>query len=300
MTHHHPNSQYVPRLAARSRYAVHGSLVDFGTGSDRNSNTSFYVEVGIDESNHTLTRDGWKFRIVRWDNGNENTVQVHDPFGNRLIDHYLGSAPTEPMVVPFEFHRDGDDVTLVVHAGEERLEATGSLPLDTDARHVMLRHTIFGFDADSTQFGWANLQVFDLNETSSAFDMWRARHFSAEELDDPEISGEHASPAGDGMPNLLKYALGLDPRRPAAPEERPTVSLYDESLALLYRPDADAADVALVPEVSDNLLDWESGDAFVEVTEESVDGATLVRARSVESITDRSSLFIRLRAEREP
>jgi hypothetical protein len=42
---------------------------------------------------------------------------------------------------------------------------------------------------------------------------WAAQHFTAEELADPQVSDPDAIYGIDGMPNILKYALGLDPKR---------------------------------------------------------------------------------------
>jgi hypothetical protein len=50
----------------------------------------------------------------------------------------------------------------------------------------------------------------------SPLDTWRAAHFTLAQLADPAISGPHADPDGDGLPNLLEYALDLDPLTPAA------------------------------------------------------------------------------------
>lgn len=44
---------------------------------------------------------------------------------------------------------------------------------------------------------------------------WKATHFDAVELADPTISGDHADPDGDGIPNLLEFALGGDPKSPS-------------------------------------------------------------------------------------
>jgi hypothetical protein len=72
----------------------------------------------------------------------------------------------------------------------------------------------FGEDANG------ELYIVSLNGgvyqiTQSAWHLWRNRHFNEAEIHDPKISGPEASPQGDGIPNLLKFALGLDPRKPA-------------------------------------------------------------------------------------
>lgn len=43
-------------------------------------------------------------------------------------------------------------------------------------------------------------------------DAWLTTHFNQTERADPAISGPLADPAGDGLPNRLKYALDLNPR----------------------------------------------------------------------------------------
>lgn len=47
------------------------------------------------------------------------------------------------------------------------------------------------------------------------FGGWQVEHFSRAELDDPAISGPEANPSGDGLPNLLKYALDHAPWTPS-------------------------------------------------------------------------------------
>ena len=45
---------------------------------------------------------------------------------------------------------------------------------------------------------------------------WLKTRFTAAELLDPALSGDLASPAGDGVGNLLKYAFNLEPRAAGA------------------------------------------------------------------------------------
>lgn len=59
----------------------------------------------------------------------------------------------------------------------------------------------------------------DSNETSAEItgtplDQWRFTQFGTTDSNDP-VGGDLATPQKDGVPNLLKYALGLDPHQPA-------------------------------------------------------------------------------------
>jgi hypothetical protein len=46
------------------------------------------------------------------------------------------------------------------------------------------------------------------------WDAWRLEHFTAQEIADPAVSGEHADPDQDRLPNLLEFAFHFDPRSP--------------------------------------------------------------------------------------
>ncbi|MBS0661431.1 MAG: choice-of-anchor J domain-containing protein [Verrucomicrobia bacterium] len=46
---------------------------------------------------------------------------------------------------------------------------------------------------------------------SGGYDQWRSTRFSASDLLNAGISGPNGTPAGDGITNLMKYALGLTP-----------------------------------------------------------------------------------------
>lgn len=56
---------------------------------------------------------------------------------------------------------------------------------------------------------------FQVTVTGETYATWAAGQFTASELADPAISGPDASPAGDGLANLLKYALGLAAKTPS-------------------------------------------------------------------------------------
>ena len=75
-----------------------------------------------------------------------------------------------------------------------------------------------------------------------------------------------AIPAGDGIPNLLKYALNLNPKAPGA-SGLPVAGLISTGsgnfMTLTYTQAIAASDITYVPEVSSDLQTWNSGVGYV-------------------------------------
>lgn len=116
------------------------------------------------------------------------------------------------------------------------------------------------------------------------FDAWRQEHFSAAELSDPAISGADASPAGDGVSNLMKYALDLSPWIPIGSTELPKGAIDEGGRLILgYWERTDVDDITYVPEVSEDLVTWTSGaEHVVEVYRSSIgENLEAVEARAV-------------------
>ncbi len=92
-----------------------------------------------------------------------------------------------------------------------------------------------------------------LDGVPTHFAAWQAGVFSPAELADPAISGEDARPFGDGIPNLLRYALGADGGEPPL---LPRFEVADGVAAFRFRYDPARFDLVYRVEASDDLSDW--------------------------------------------
>ena len=117
---------------------------------------------------------------------------------------------------------------------------------------------------------------------------------------DPALWGVNDSPAGDGVPNLMKYALGLPPLIPAAGVTGSFGFIEkddDRHLALSFSLNPDAEDISTRIEVSEDLENWHHGE-----------GQTVVISQTASSLHVRDALslapgqprrFLRLAVERD-
>jgi hypothetical protein len=92
---------------------------------------------------------------------------------------------------------------------------------------------------------------------------WLRANFTAAQLMNPAVSGDAADPANDGLPNLLKYALGLDPNSTTANPFSASVS--NGIFNLTYALSLAATDVSVTPQWSTNLLTWSPGTNFYRI-----------------------------------
>jgi type VI protein secretion system component Hcp len=104
--------------------------------------------------------------------------------------------------------------------------------------------------------------------------LWRTEFFTAEQLADPSLEanlwGDLADPNGDGIPNLLAYALGLHPLDPiAGPMPTPELTEIDgqQRLSISFVRVRDSG-LEFRPWVSSSLSGpWETGPEHVEEVE---------------------------------
>jgi len=112
--------------------------------------------------------------------------------------------------------------------------------------------------------------------------------------------GELDTPAGDGVSNLMKYALGVPPMEDAG-LALPSLSLVDEpdkptALALVFAKNPDADGIRYTLEISTDLVSWAGVDTTTEPVGVNAVGVEMVRMRESTPATA-SRRFARLKVE---
>ena len=145
----------------------------------------------------------------------ENTGQVWTDTNRVSVGNQWGHSPVLTEVVPFTLTLPVGTNYVQAWSLDERGQRKAALALTGNASSTTLTIT--------TNSGsiWYEL---DVARWVASFDLWRERYFAADELSNPAVSGEAASPDGDGMANLLKYYAGLPGQAPAAADRKPTAA----------------------------------------------------------------------------
>ncbi|WP_269541338.1 right-handed parallel beta-helix repeat-containing protein [Cerasicoccus fimbriatus] len=125
-----------------------------------------------------------------------------------------------------------------------------------------------------------------------AITAWRNAEFPGA----PAESGLLADPDGDGVPNIVEFALGLDPNHP----DGAGVSVREDAegrLEITFQRPQSSQGVGYSVEISSGLDAWLSGEPFVEIVEviNNGDGTEKVRVRTKFNASDLDSLFARLK-----
>ncbi|AQQ70508.1 hypothetical protein SMSP2_00860 [Limihaloglobus sulfuriphilus] len=142
-------------------YSVYGSLIDYDNlMSSRDTETSVFVEADVDEATNQLQRAGFEIRLERYA---DRTMKIaaYDPQGVLLKEIPLPETETVPYEVPFEFSRNGDQVTIVLAKDFDGIEDSVTLTdsLDVNNNKMRLYHAVSGESGDHGLFGWANLEM---------------------------------------------------------------------------------------------------------------------------------------------
>jgi len=115
----------------------------------------------------------------------------------------------------------------------------------------------------------------------SQFENWREQNFTTTQLSDWSVSGDNGNPSGDGITNLVKYALGLTPGKPAT-SGMPSigaVTIGGKSYSTLTFTDQPAlTDITYTVQVSTDLRTWQSGSQYTLRTDNGTTNTAVYRA----------------------
>jgi hypothetical protein len=144
------------------------------------------------------------------------------------------------------------------------------------------------------------------SENVGPFSAWAAAKFGSA-YGDPKTQatlwGHNADPDGDGISNLLEYAFGLDPKTPSR-NGLPIVGLATRSedgmtyLTLTYSTPVYATGLTFIPQISTNLVNWQSGpNATAVVSDTIANGIRTVVIRDITPASGNTRRFIRVLVE---
>ncbi len=127
------------------------------------------------------------------------------------------------------------------------------------------------------------------------FASWQLARFSPEQLADPAVSGPNGSFANDGVTNLVKYALGLEPSQDAS-ASLPEISADANSWILTYSRPTTLEDVTFTVQVSTDLATWTATGVTHEL-QSTVEGRQTWQGRYPKS--GATNAFLRLQVTRQ-
>ena len=139
----------------------------------------------------------------------------------------------------------------------------------------------------------------------ATFASWQQQNFTAAEFIDPSISGDMATPAGDGVPNLIKYSANLGAKTFGVGAV-PTFGLgsigANRYLTLSYRKASAVSDLIFSTELNGGSLapgTWAAGGVLFGQPVSNADGTQTITMRDEVAISSATKVrFMRVRVTR--
>ena len=204
------------------------------------------------------------------------TVTAGNP-ANFTVSATGTPAPT------FQWRKSGQAIIGNPSATTDTLTLANAQPGDAGSYDVCVTNSAGSIPSDSVTL-----------TVAAGFDAWRLNNFSSSDLLDPARRGPNVVYGVDGMPNLVKYALGLPPTQNAT-IGLPQVSTTATDWVYTYQRPADRTDVTFTVECSTDLLTWSSAGVIHEFVS-TTDGIDTWHGRY--PLASAGNLFFRLRVDR--
>jgi len=100
-------------------------------------------------------------------------------------------------------------------------------------------------------------------EVKGQFEAWREANFTSAQLSNWSLSGDHGQPAGDGVSNLVKYALNLPAKTTAPTGALPAIGQEVLSgsgyLTISFTQQSSLTDITYTVQASTDLVNWTTG-----------------------------------------
>jgi alpha-tubulin suppressor-like RCC1 family protein len=216
--------------------------------------------------------------------------------GERGFVYAVSAANATPEI-------GGSGVSKLVMPGE-----IGDFSLEVTGLTAATTYSFRAYATNSAGISYSNVAVFTTTTAAgSPSETWRQLHFGTN--DNTGNAAELATPDGDGITNLMKYALGLTPGTNGAgglPKAKIATSSGSRYLSLNFRRDPSHNDVTIVVEAQAKLGGtWTeiarsaNGAAFTGpggVTEtDAANGTKDVEVRDTQTIGSAARRFMRVR-----
>ena len=102
--------------------------------------------------------------------------------------------------------------------------------------------------------------TLNVSENTREYNLWKSSNFTQSELENPEVSGDLATPANDGVTNLQKFAMGFSAKTAVSPSDaslRPVSDPnYDISFEFYKSASVSAEDIKIAIQESDDMSNW--------------------------------------------
>jgi hypothetical protein len=219
---------------------------------------------------------------------------------------YGAAIPVAGTFAPDSLNNTGETLTLNDATGREIVSFTWDddwLPHSDGEGWSMVPRNPVNTATLNAAAGWAlsiqrNGNPGSANGTSFAteFAAWQTANFTAEELANPAVSGMGADPLQEGIPHLLRYALGLTPQASAI-RSMPAAVISGGMLRFDFRRLKGAADIDYTVETSAELGAWTPLTGQPVLLNDNGDGTETVR---LETPATAPRKYARLRVQTRP
>jgi len=252
----------------------------------------------------TLGTTGWAVQL-QFGTGGRLFVSSGQVIGDLAEQRWV---PDEPNVLEVTFDAETAKFSLRLNDEEVVVMAFGQPTTEFDFAGAVAKTISYLNLQVSAVAGAGNLYYDSIHiegewaeiEEPAGLAGWRMEHFGS-----PDNAGDgsnDADPEGDGVRNLVEYALGGDPTVADRWSILPILSVEDQKLVLTVTRPVGLPDILYIFEYSSDLMDWQSGQEHVTLDEPVAngDGTETVVARSVATVAADARGFLRLRVEEIP